>query len=92
MQVRENANYDIGTDHLAKAPGRRNALAALRRYAAFEVMLSTGMTIGELNRITANDINFNDNIEDRKLKKPSPYVYGSVTLNPQELGVQEQVP
>ena len=90
MQVRENANYDIGTDHLAKSPGRRNTLSSLRRYTAFEVLLSTGMSVGELNRITANDINWNDKVEDRKLKKMSPYVHGSITLNPQELGVKKR--
>lgn len=90
LQVRINANDDIGIDSKTKVPLRRNVLSALRRYAAFEVLLSTGVTVSELNRLNVNDINFNDVVFDKKLNSNSPYVCGSITLNPAEIGVKKR--
>lgn len=90
IQVRANANEDIGFDSRNKAPARRNILSALRRYTAFEVLLSTGVTVSELNRLNVNDINFDDTVFDKALNKNSPYVCGSITLNPAEIGVKKR--
>lgn len=95
LRIRDEANAPgrfKSANHTSNSntPGRRNILAVLKRYTVFEVFLSTGMTVEEMHRIVADDINWKDREYDRELECESPYTCGSIMLNPEEIGVKKR--